>query len=234
LTVVTGYPSSGKSNFVDQIAVNLARKSSWKFAICSFENQPEIHISRLMEIFLGKRFFDGKDRMTTDERDYAFKWLNEHFLFIDTNGEEPSTLDSILERARAAVKRMGVRGLIIDPYNYIELPRDNVTETDAISRMLTKVQAFCKTHDVHTWFVAHPAKINRTGVDQPRPDGMAISGSMAWWAKTDCGLTVHRAVGPEVQIAVWKCRYRWVGQQGETTMLYNKTSGTYEEKLDNF
>ena len=234
LTVVTGYPSSGKSNFVDQIAVNLARKSSWKFAICSFENQPEIHISRLMEIFLGKRFFDGKDRMTTDERDYAFKWVNEHFLFIDTNGEEPSTLDSILERARAAVKRMGVRGLIIDPYNYIELPRDNVTETDAISRMLTKVQAFCKTHDVHTWFVAHPAKITRTGVDQPRPDGMAISGSMAWWAKTDCGLTVHRAVGPEVQIAVWKCRYRWVGQQGETTLLYNKTAGTYSEQVDKF
>jgi len=234
LTVVTGYPSSGKSNFVDQIAVNLARKSSWKFAICSFENQPEIHISRLMEIFLGKRFFDGKDRMTTDERDYAFKWVNEHFLFIDTNGEEPSTLDSILERSRAAVKRMGVRGLIIDPYNYIELPRDNVTETDAISRMLTKVQAFCKTHDVHTWFVAHPAKITRTGVDQPRPDGMAISGSMAWWAKTDCGLTVHRAVGPEVQIAVWKCRYRWVGQQGETTLLYNKTAGTYSEQVDKF
>jgi hypothetical protein len=63
---------------------------------------------------------------------------------------------------------------------------------------------------------------------------MAISGSMAWWAKTDCGITVHRGVGSEVQIAVWKCRYRWVGQQGETTMLYNKTSGTYEEKLDNF
>jgi twinkle protein len=234
LTVVTGYPSSGKSNFVDQIMVNLARKSSWKFAICSFENQPEIHISRLMEIYTGSRFFDGKDRMTQAQKDVAFKWVSDHFLFIDTNGEEPSTLDSILERSRVAVKRMGVRGLVIDPYNYIDLQRDNATETDAISKMLTRVQAFCKTYDVHTWFVAHPSKINRAGVDQPRPDGMAISGSMAWWAKTDCGITVHRGVGPEVQIAVWKCRYRWVGQQGETTMLYNKTSGTYEEKLDNF
>jgi len=234
LTVVTGYPSSGKSNFVDQIMVNLARKSSWKFAICSFENQPEIHISRLMEIYTGSRFFDGKDRMTQAQKDVAFKWVSDHFLFIDTNGEEPSTLDSILERSRVAVKRMGVRGLVIDPYNYIDLQRDNATETDAISKMLTRVQAFCKTYDVHTWFVAHPSKINRAGVDQPRPDGMAISGSMAWWAKTDCGITVHRGVGSEVQIAVWKCRYRWVGQQGETTMLYNKTSGTYEEKLDNF
>jgi len=233
LTVVTGYPSSGKSNFIDQIMVNLAKGSDWKFAVCSFENQPEIHISRLMEIYTKKRFFDGKDRMSEWEKQDAFKWVQEHFLFIDTNGEEPSTLDSILDRARIAVKRMGVRGLIIDPYNYIELDKSNSTETEAISNMLTRVQKFVKAHDVHCWFIAHPSKINRSGVEQPRPDGMSISGSMAWWAKTDCGITVHRQEQC-VEIAVWKCRYRWVGTQGETTLLYNKTSGTYLENLDQF
>jgi len=233
LTVVTGYPSSGKSNFVDQIMVNLADKHDWKFAVCSFENQPEIHISRLMEIYTKRRFFDGKDRMSETDKEIAFKFVKEHFLFIDTNGEEPSTLDSILERARIAVKRMGVRGLVIDPYNYIELPRSDGTETNAISDMLTRVQKFCKAHDVHTWFVAHPSKITRQGTEQPRPDGMSIAGSMAWWAKTDCGITVHRK-DHHVEIAVWKCRYRWVGQQGETTMIYNKTAGTYSENLDAF
>ena len=233
LTVVTGYPSSGKSNFVDQLMINLARTHDWKFAICSFENQPEIHISRLMEIYTKKRFFDGRGRMNEQERDQAFKFVQDHFLFIDNNGEEPSTLDSILERARVAVKRMGVRGLVIDPYNYIDLNKTNSTETEAISNMLTRVQRFCKAHDVHTWFVAHPSKINRSGVEQPRPDGMAISGSMAWWAKADCGVTVHR-LEEYVEIAVWKSRYRWVGTQGETTLLYNKVSGTYEEDLDKF
>ena len=233
LTVVTGYPSSGKSNFVDQLMVNLARTHDWKFAICSFENQPEIHISRLMEIYTKKRFFDGRGRMSEAERDQAFKFVQDHFLFIDNNGEEPSTLESILERARIGVKRMGIRGLVIDPYNYIDLNKTNSTETEAISNMLTKVQRFCKANDVHTWFVAHPSKINRSGVEQPRPDGMAISGSMAWWAKADCGITVHR-LEEYVEIAVWKSRYRWVGTQGETTLLYNKVSGTYEEQIDKF
>jgi twinkle protein len=187
-----------------------------------------------MEIYTKKRFFDGKDRMSQSEKDDAFKWVNDHFLFIDSNGEEPSTLDSVLERARVAVKRIGIRGLIIDPYNYLELPRENLTETEAISQMLTRVQKFCKAHDVHTFFIAHPSKINRAGVDQPRPDGMSISGSMAWWAKTDCGITVHRGDDKFVEIAVWKCRYRWVGAQGETSLLYNKTSGTYAENLDKF
>ncbi len=233
LTVVTGYPSSGKSNFVDQLMVNLAKGEDWKFAICSFENQPEIHISRLMEIYTRKRFFDGRDRMTDQEKDDAFEWVQEHFLFIDSQGEEPSTLDSILDRARAAVKRMGVRGLVIDPYNYIDLNKGEDSETNAISNMLTRVQKFCKAHDVHVWFVAHPSKMSRSGNDQPRPDGMSISGSMAWWAKTDCGLTVHRAEKC-VEIAVWKCRYRWVGTQGETSLLYNKVAGTYSEDLDKF
>jgi twinkle protein len=186
-----------------------------------------------MEIYTKRRFFDGKDKMSESDKNIAFKFVQDHFLFIDTQGDEPSTLDSILARARAAIKRMGVKGLVIDPYNYIELPRDESTETLVISDMLTKVQKFNKAHDIHTWFVAHPSKISRSGTDQPRPDGMSIAGSMAWWAKTDCGITVHRKDN-HVEIAVWKCRYRWVGQQGETTMLYNKTAGTYSENLDAF
>jgi len=232
LTVVTGYPSSGKSNFVDQIMVNLARNEDWKFAVCSFENQPEIHISRLMELYTKRRFFDGKDRMTQTEKERAFKWVNDHFIFIDTGGDEPSTIESILDRTKAAIRRMGVRGMVIDPYNYIDL-KHNSTETEAISSMLSKVQKFVKTYDMHCWFVAHPSKIQRSGVEQPRPDGMSIAGSMAWWAKTDCGITVHRKEG-YVELAVWKCRHRWVGTQGETTLLYNKTAGTYSEVLDAF
>jgi twinkle protein len=212
--------------------VNLARNEDWKFAICSFENQPEIHISRLMELYTNRRFFDGKDRMTQTEKDRAFKWVNDHFVFIDHGGDEPSTIESILERTKAAIRRMGVRGMVIDPYNYIDL-KHNSTETEAISSMLSKVQKFVKTNEMHCWFVAHPSKIQRSGVEQPRPDGMSIAGSMAWWAKTDCGLTVHRKEG-YVEVAVWKCRHRWVGTQGETTLLYNKTAGTYSEVLDAF
>ena len=233
LTVVTGYPSSGKSNFVDQLMVNLARASDWKFAICSFENQPEIHISRLMEIYTGKRFLEGNERMTTDQRETAFKWVDEHFLFLDSEGAEPSTIDSILERAKVAVARTGIRGLVIDPYNYID-NKGNASETEFISNMLTRVQAFAKAFGVHVFFVAHPSKITRSGMDLPRPDGMSISGSMAWWAKADCGLTVHRQKGPTVEIAVWKCRYRWIGTQGETTLSYQKTTGTYIEEDEFF
>lgn len=233
LTVVTGYPSHGKSNLVDQLMVNLARQHDWKFAICSFENQPEIHISRFMEIYENKRFFEGSARMSEAEKERAFKWVQDHFLFLDSESAEPATIDSILERGKAAVMRMGIRGMVIDPYNYIEMRRGDGAETEAISNMLTRIQAFAKAYGVHIWFVAHPAKVARSGTDLPRPDGMSISGSMAWWAKADCGLTVHRTE-QAVEVAVWKCRYRWVGTQGETSLAYDKVTGTYSEAVDNF
>jgi len=233
LTVVTGYPSSGKSNFVDQMMVNLGKDHDWKFAVCSFENQPEIHISRLMEIYKEKRFFDGSNRMTEEEKNDAFTWVENHFIFLDSETVEPATIDSILERAKVAVARMGIRGLVIDPYNYID-NKGGQAETEFISGMLTRIQAFAKAYGVHVWFVAHPSKITRSGMDLPRPDGMAISGSMAWWAKADCGLTVHRTKSNDVEIAVWKCRYRWIGTQGETVLGYDKTTGTYSENVDAF
>ena len=36
LSVVTGIPGSGKSEFIDQLMINLARNSGWKFAVASF------------------------------------------------------------------------------------------------------------------------------------------------------------------------------------------------------
>jgi twinkle protein len=229
LTIVTGYPSCGKSNFVDQLMINLAKAHDWKFGLCSFENQPEVHISRLMEIYKEKRFFDGSNRMTDADKDDAFKFVEDHFLFLDSEGAEPATIDSILERAKIAVVRMGIRGLVIDPYNYIE-NKGGQAEHEFISGMLTRIQAFAKAYGVHIWFVAHPSKITRSGMDLPRPDGMAISGSMAWWAKADCGITIHRTKDHGVELAVWKCRYRWIGTQGETTLGYNKITGTYFEQ----
>jgi len=232
MTVVTGYPSMGKSNFVDQIMVNLARQHDWKFALCSFENAPEVHISRLIEIYAKRRFFAGENRISEEGFKLAYQWVNDHFVFLTNESSEPANIGSILERAKASVARMGVRGLLIDPYNYLELDRGE-SETAAISSMLTRVQQFAKNSGVHVWFVAHPAKVNRQGMDLPRPDGMAISGSMSWWAKTDCGVTVHR-VKHDTQIAVWKCRYRWVGQTGETLLKYDRCTGTYSEKQDFF
>lgn len=224
LSVFTGLPGSGKSELIDQICVNIALQKGWRFAIASFENPPHMHIAKLAEKVIGKPFF-GDDRMSADERDYALAFLNEHFVFLQSHDGAPSTVQSIIDRTKQAVMRMGVRGLIIDPYNYLDMTGSD-SEHQAISKMLTDIVLFCKSHELHAWFVAHPAK---QLPDSGPPKGQHISGSAAWFAKADMGVTVHRN-GNQTEVHVWKCRFKWVGRIGMVELNYHLPTGTYSDK----
>ena len=229
LSVVTGVPSSGKSEFVDQIMVNLAQNCSWKFAVASFENPPHFHIAKLSEKIVGKAFFEGEaERMTNKELTDCSNFIDKHFVFLDSRDGAVSTIDSIIDRAKQAVMRLGIHGLVIDPYNYIEKNTQS-DESQSISSMLTKVTAFAKAHGVHVWFIAHPAKMYpREDGSMPIPTGMSISGSAAWFAKADLGVTVHR-VGDDTEIHCWKSRFKWIGKQGAVPLAYDKSTGRYSE-----
>ena len=253
VTIVTGIPGSGKSEFIDQVMFNLADTLDWKFAVCSFENPPSFHIPKLAEKYTMKPFFEGANtRMTNAERDDALGWINDHFAFMDHSDGEPATIESILDRAQAAVLRLGVRGLVIDPFNYIELRERDDTETNIISDMLTKIRLFAISHDVHVWFIAHPRILRSSdGGGVPVPKGYDISGSAAWFSKADFGVTVARPwmhspvvaddlgnkshsmkQDDQVEIHVWKCRFKWLGKVGQARLEYNPVNGCYSPTFD--
>ena len=228
LSIVTGMPSSGKSEFIDQIMVNLARRESWKFAVCSFEHPPHMHIAKLAEKVTGKPFYDGLgQRMTEEDLADAVEFINDHFVFLESKDGGMSTIDSVIDRTKQAVMRLGVRGLVIDPYNYIE--QAGTEEHNSISYMLSKITSFAKAHGIHVWFVAHPQKMYpREDGTYAVPKGMNISGSAAWFAKADLGITIHRTEDC-VEVHCWKSRFKWVGQQGVACLAYDMSNGRYED-----
>jgi hypothetical protein len=57
LTIVTGVPNSGKSEWLDALLVNLSAAHGWSFALCSMEKRPKDHARQLLEKALGKPFF---------------------------------------------------------------------------------------------------------------------------------------------------------------------------------
>lgn len=228
LTVVTGIPGSGKSEFIDQLMVNLAEREDWRFAICSFENSPPKHIRKILEKH-ARRPTTGPGALAHEELDGPLGWLQNHFYFIQQADGQPSTIESILERARVAVLRYGIRGLVVDPYNYITRGSDS-TETLWVSDMLTAVRAFAEGCGVHVWFVAHPQKLQRQGGELPMPGGYDISGSAAWFAKADAGITVGRTRTDNVSIVeCWKQREKSLGQLGTAVIKYDPVTGIYSD-----
>ncbi len=57
LTIVTGVPNSGKSEWLDALLVNLSKCHGWSFAFCSMEKRPKDHARQLIEKYCGKPFF---------------------------------------------------------------------------------------------------------------------------------------------------------------------------------
>ncbi|KAK4348122.1 hypothetical protein RND71_034461 [Anisodus tanguticus] len=58
LTIVTGVPNSGKSEWIDALLCNLNHSVGWKFALCSMENRVREHGRKLLEKHIKKPFFD--------------------------------------------------------------------------------------------------------------------------------------------------------------------------------
>jgi twinkle protein len=233
MTVVTGFPSSGKSDLVDQICVNLAHNEGWKTVYCSFEKPPSLHLAQLAQKVVDMPFFEGPStRMSRIERDYALEWCKDNFLFMDHSLDGPCDIDGILDVAAKAVWRMGVRVLVIDPYNFIELAQHE-RETDAITKMLTKVQRWVSAHDAHCFFIAHPTKVSPDRFSDKKVvvTGHDIAGSASWFAKADIGFTVWRHPRDEElpECHVWKVRWSFVGHNGSCQLDFNRATGKWSD-----
>jgi len=227
MTVVTGLPSSGKSNFVDDCCVYLAQTYGLKICYASFEKPMAEHLTQLATHISGKVFFDteGAEKITEEELDASMDFINDHFVFQDFSGGRSNKIEDILDIASASVM-WGAKILVIDPYNWIETD-DGGNISEVVSNILTKVQNWAVSNDTHVFFVAHPSKLqDRTRV----PEGMEIANSMSWFAKTDNGITIHRDEDRNPLCKIWKVRWSWLGSPQTIYLSHNPITGCFASK----
>lgn len=230
-TLVTGIPSMGKSEWLDALAVNIAESAGWVFGVCSPENQPITwHTAKLLEKRMQKRIKPGS--ITEQEFSDAKQWLHQHFHFILP---EAPTLDAVLDKAKVLVRRHGLKGLIIDPYNELDHTRrkEGINETEYVSSFLTQLRTFARQQSVHIWLVAHPAKLmkDRDG-SYPVPDGYTISGSAHFYNKADNIIAVHRDTtnpNASTEVHVQKIRSRWLGNRGVAHVKWRSDCGRFSD-----
>jgi twinkle protein len=235
VTITTGIPSHGKSEWVDALMMNMAIEHNWSFAVFSPENQPlEEHFAKLAEKFIGKPFHHGvHDRMNKIELDEAKKYIQRWFTFI-LPPEDKLTVDGILELCKHEVLKDGIKGMVIDPWNEIDHRRPaSMTETEYISYCLTKIRRFAREYGIHIWLIAHPAKPKRNDNGSYLvPTPYDISGSAHWRNKADNCITVFRHLQDDrapVEIHIQKIRFKGIGKVGMVNLTYDKITGRYSE-----
>ena len=230
--LITGIPNHGKSNFLDQILMNLAENENWKFIIYSPEHSTPNHLRRLVEKRCRKPFDIGVyERINQEELNSGMDFLDVHFKFIESNDNIP-TIDYILAKAKVAKLRFGINGLIIDPFNQISADRDgNKREDEHIRDIIAKCQQFARNHQVWVCMVAHPHKLHRNDAGViPPPDLYQVSGSAHWANMADVGLVIHRDFEDNVtKIITRKIREQGVyGEIGQAEFFFNFRTRCYE------
>ena len=224
---VTGIPSSGKSDFVDQMCIGYNKNYGWKTAYASPENKPNyLHAHKLM-----RKTWEG---MPTKSDVGSNKWnkvtdhVNDNYFFIDM---DRYTLDDVLSKGAELVKRKGIKCLVIDPYNKV---RDVNCKTEDVNRYtmeyLTKIEVFAKKYDVLVIVVAHPTKMYKDKDGKiEEPTMYNIKGGGEWYDASYHGLLVHRDYEAKtVKVKVLKVKFQNLGENGaESHFNWEPKSGSY-------
>ena len=224
---VTGIPSSGKSDFVDQMVVGYNANYGWKTAFASPENAPTyLHAHKLMRKTWGD--------MPTRGDIGGSKWnevaehVNDNYFFIDM---DKYSLESVLRKGAELVKRKGIKCLVIDPFNKI---RDIDCKTEDVNRYtmeyLSKIEMFCKKYDVLVFIVAHPTKMYKDSNGKiEEPTMYNIKGGGEWYDASYHGILVHRDYEAKtVKAKVLKVKFQNLGENGaEAHFKWEPKSGRF-------
>jgi len=224
---VTGIPSSGKSDFVDQMCVGYNKEYGWKTAFASPENAPTyLHAHKLMRKVWGD--MPNKGDIGGSKWNKVAQHVNDNFFFIDM---ERYTLESVLRKGAELVKRKGIKCLVIDPYNKV---RDVDCNTEDVNKYtmeyLTKIETFAKKYDVLVFIVAHPTKMYKTQEGKiEEPTMYNIKGGGEWYDASYHGLLVHRDYEAKTtKVKVLKCKFQNLGENGaESYFTWEPRSGCF-------
>lgn len=229
VTVMTGHPGAGKSNFIDQVCVNMALEHGWKSLLANMEKQPRRHIPELIQKIRAHHWRD----LSHEEVVQTIHMIDEHLFFLDRSDKtSPDTITGILDEASKMVMQEGIRLLVVDPYNYLAREGD-LSETEYVAFMMKSLSDWAKQHDCHVILVAHPAKPeNRTVGKKFPPGGYDISGSAHFYNVTDLGITMHRTKEDENELHVWKVRFDDLGQLGAVKLGFNPSLGIWYDLPD--
>lgn len=225
--VVTGKPSSGKSDFVDEMCIGYNRLYGWKTAYASPENKPNVrHAGKLISKFVG-RWVNNSSFLPHVWYKKAKQYLSDNFKFIDL---EIYDLDEVLNITQQLIFKYGIKVLVIDPYNKVRLKRSLGKKTeDYTNDYLIALESFAQKHEILIILVAHPVKPSNEERKSYEPDFYSIKGGGEFYDMSPHGLLIHRDYENNlVKVKVLKVKYSHLGENNAHVYLrWNGNNGRY-------
>ena len=239
LTVGTGIPSHGKSNFTDWLVLNLIKDYNMKASWFSPEHSPlSLYQTNLMEKVIGKNFWKAKggfDRISKEEIKRYKEWANEKMYFTEGEAGKFPTWSWLLDKFKEQMYSFGIDIFVIDAFNKLLLPK-GMSKIDAINEVLTKLTSFAQANNVIIFLIAHPTKMQKddNGI-YSMPTLYDVSGSADFRNQTHNGYSIYRifedeeaGIEPSTKFVNMKTKFNFQGNIGEeVSFKYFDINGRY-------
>lgn len=212
-TTITGIPNSGKSDFLDQVCVNMAMQHGFRVGYFAPESFPfEGHIKRIANKLMHKN-------VGVDDLNKCKDFIEEHFYLLKIDLEN-LTLKGILDKFRELVLAKGCNLFVIDPWNMLDHSQQK--DFTYIGKILSEITQFVQQTNTHLFLVAHPRKMTMTNGIYDVCTPYDISGSSDFFNKTYNAISVYRELGVKteygsdaVRVYIQKVKRKENGRQGD-------------------
>lgn len=225
VTVVTGPPGSGKSEFVSALLVNLAANDV-KSVIAPFETKVEKVVRNMLSQRTGLPFY-GQYRMEVETMQDAIAWLHDRIFFVSLEDEDQDWA-TVEQHFRYAVRRFGCKVCVADPMTMLLSQSGKDSERFDIDNIMRRGRRLVTGLDVHLIIVAHPKKL---ASDDAVAELYDINGSAGVRNLTWNGLSIWRNRKAEQdgrnEVKVYIKKNREFGSEGVVALEFDPMCKRY-------
>jgi hypothetical protein len=234
ILTTTGIPGHGKTEFTDQLTVDLARMYGEESLVIGFEQTPEEHIIKLCRKMIGTNV--AYNDWWTPKNEIVFKknynFITSHIQHINTTKTGGDINQLLIKSAEWVQQRRkdggNPRYLVLDPFNMLSI-KGKYSGHEKVEEILRQLTHFSHQMGILVILIAHPFKMRKdekTG-EYEIPDFYSVKGSSAFFEMSYHGLTVYRTNGM-VLVKVLKVKQNNLGErEAEVWFMYDKPSGRY-------
>lgn len=234
-TDFTGFPASGKSEFLLELLLTTSEFYEWKHLIYV----PDVgDKNEILDILIHKRTGKSFERRYTnfiseDEVDKNLGWILHHFrILVKSDLKAKMTPYEFWDYAAELNKETqgGIQTATIDSWKDMKhgvgLEGESFGRDDKyLEDVLSYRNAMAEKHKMHFNVVIHPLKTeaDKDGKRKP-PTPYDLKGGSEWYNSGKCMITVHRTSGHdnEVSIMITKAKPKSVAKVGNVTMYYDR------------
>lgn len=231
----TGYPISGKTQFLMEMLMNTSVMYGWRHLIYFPDVGSNVEIiADLIHKKTGKSFDPKANNHISEAEIYtAIDWITHHFLVLTKSDVKAKMSPTDFWDMAVKIKNeSGLETASIDSWKDMTHPYNEYGGyAQYLEYVLPYRNAIAENNDLHLHTIIHPKLTEKENGKRKPPVPYDLKGGSEWFNSGKCMITIDRPnfETNEVDIYFNKIKPRSIGQIGQVTMRYDVDAGRYYE-----